>query len=159
MHQQHVLARRHQADRRKIGARVIADIGVDRRIDGERAGGDQQRVAVRGRADDLAGRDGAAGAAAILDHHRLAQGGAHFLGDHAGDQVVAAARRVRHHESDRPRREIVRERRSRERDSDAGAEKHPDESVDRRGGLPHGSGRALPGTGASKAFSITATMV
>src|SRR3977135_2238892 len=90
---------------------------------------------------------------------RRPRGGAHFPGADAGDQVVAAARRIRHHEGDWARREIVGERRSRERDNKARAEKHPDESVDRHGGLLHGSGCALPGTGASKAFSIMATIV
>src|SRR3979409_1964991 len=74
-------------------------------------------------------------------------------------RALAPPRGVGPEEGDRGRRKIGGERRSRERDSEAGAEKHPDESVDRHGGLPHGSGRALPGDGAAKAVSMLATRV
>ena len=46
MHQHDIAARCDQADRREVLARVVADIGIERRIDRKRAGGDQQRVAV-----------------------------------------------------------------------------------------------------------------
>ena len=151
MHQRHVLARRHQADRRKIRARIVADIGIERGIDGERAGRDQERVAVGPALCDLARRDGAAGAAAVLDHDRLAEHGTHLFRDHARDEIVAAARRIRDHKRDRPRRIVLRARRARERDA----------ADDQQTNDPphHGSGRAPPGTGASKALSIIATIV
>src|SRR5215203_3989136 len=71
MHQHHVGARRDQADWGKILARIVADIRIERRVDGERAGGDQQRVAVRRALGDLARRNGSAGAATVLDHDGL----------------------------------------------------------------------------------------
>ena len=50
-----------------------------------------QRVAVGRGARDLAGRDRAAGAAAVLDHDLLAERRAHGIGDDARHHVVAAA--------------------------------------------------------------------
>ena len=107
MHQHDIAARCDQSDRREILARVVADIGIERRVDRERARGDQERVAVGLGLGDLARRDGAAGAAAVLDHDGLAEARAHPLGDDARDHVVAAAGRVGHDQRDRTGR-IVR---------------------------------------------------
>ena len=101
MHQHDIAARRDQADRREILARVVADVGIERRIDRERARRDQKRVAVGLGLRHLARRDGAAGAAAVLDHDGLAEARAHPLGDDARDHVVAAAGRVGHDQRDR----------------------------------------------------------
>ena len=108
MHQHDIAARRDQSDRREILARVVADVGIERRIDRQRARGDQQRVAVGRGLGDLARRDGAAGAAAVLDHDGLAEARAHPLGDDARDHVVAAAGRVGHDQRDRVGRIIRR---------------------------------------------------
>ena len=104
MHQHDIAARRDQADRREILARVVADVGIERRVDRKRARRDQKRVAVGRGLGDLARRDGAAGAAAVLDHDGLAEPRAHPLGDDARDHVVAAAGRVGHDQRDRARR-------------------------------------------------------
>ncbi len=86
-----------QADGREILARVVADIRIERRIDAERPGtADHQRVAVRRAPGDLAGRDRAAGAGAVLDHDLLAERPAHLVGNRC-----APSRRCRR----RPRRE------------------------------------------------------
>ncbi len=64
----------------KVLARVVADIAVERRVDGERAGAaEAQRVAVRRGLRDLPRRDRAAGAAAVLDDDLLAEHRAHLL--------------------------------------------------------------------------------
>ena len=103
MHQHDQRAGRDQADRREILARVVADIGIERRIDRERAGAaEHERVAVGRGLRDRARRDRAAGAAAVLDHDLLAERLAHLLGDDARHHVVAAAGRVGHDQRDRP---------------------------------------------------------
>ena len=104
MHQHDVRAGGDQADGREIPARVIADVGIERRIDRKRACGDQKRVAVGFGSRDLTRRDGAARAAAVLDHDGLADARRHFLGNDARDHVVAAARRIGHHQGDRANR-------------------------------------------------------
>ena len=68
----------------------------------------QQRMAVgRGLCDDI-GPDAAAGAPAILDHHRLAQRFLHALGNDARGDVGRAAGGKRHHDAQRLRRERLR---------------------------------------------------
>ena len=109
MHQHDSALGGDQADRRKILARVIADIGIERRIDRKRAGAaDHQRVAVGLGLRDLARRDGAAGAAAVLDDDLLAERLAHLVGDDARDGVVAAAGRIGHDQRDRAGRIVLR---------------------------------------------------
>ncbi len=58
-------------DAGEIAQRVVGQIGENGVGAAERAG-HQERVAVRLRLGDDAGTEGAAGAAAVLDHHRLA---------------------------------------------------------------------------------------
>jgi hypothetical protein len=102
-------ARRDEADRRKILARVVADIGIEGRIDGERSGATEaERIAVGRRARHLPGRDRAAGAAAVLDHDLLAERRSHGIGDDARHGVVAAACGVGDDESDGAGREFLR---------------------------------------------------
>ena len=55
----------------------------------------QQRVAVGSRLRDQRGADGAAGAAAIVDEERLAQGRLQAVGDDAREYGVGAASRSR----------------------------------------------------------------
>jgi hypothetical protein len=63
---------------------------------------EHQRIAVRRRLGDGGRADRAAGAAAIVDHDRLAQALVQLLAEHAGDDVGAAAGGVGHDEPDRP---------------------------------------------------------
>jgi len=89
----------HQGDRGEALLRVIAQVLVEPRVDGERGvGGHQQRVAVRPGAghEVRAGDRGGAG----LHHHRLAQALAQFLADDARHQVGHAARGIRHDQAD-----------------------------------------------------------
>ena len=65
-------------------------------------GADQQRVAVGCRARDGFGADAAAGAAAVLHHHWLAERVRYPLADDAADDVGIAAGRERHDQADRP---------------------------------------------------------
>ena len=105
VHHQHARQRADQADGGEILARVVARIGIEARIDRERAGiGQQNCVSVGGAARHRAGRDGAAGAAAIVHHDLLAERLAHPVRHHAAERIIAAAGRERHHHGDRPRR-------------------------------------------------------
>src|SRR6476660_5955758 len=88
-------------DRHKILARVITDILVKRRTDGEGAGvSDQKGVAVRLGLGRRLGADGAAGTAAIVDDDALSEQLAHLVGDDARDDGGAASRRKRNDEGD-----------------------------------------------------------
>ena len=70
----------------------------------DRAGKREQHgVAVGRAARGLARADVAAGARPVLDHDVLSERLAHALADEARHDVVAAARRERHHQRDRPR--------------------------------------------------------
>jgi hypothetical protein len=101
MRHQHAQERADRADRREILARVVAGVRIERGVDGKRARvGEQDRVAVGGALGDRAGRDRAAGAAAILDHHLLPERLAHALGDEARERIIAAAGRERHDQRD-----------------------------------------------------------
>jgi hypothetical protein len=86
MHHQRIRRVADHTDRRKILARVIAGILVERGADRERAGiAKQQRVAVWRALGDRACAHRAAGAAAIVDHDLLAENLAHLVGDGAAD--------------------------------------------------------------------------
>ena len=88
-------------DRHKILARVIADIFVKRRPDGEGSGiSDQQGVAVRIGLGRRLGADRAAGAAAIVDDDALTEQLAHLVGDDTRDDRGASSRRKRNDERD-----------------------------------------------------------
>ena len=60
-----------------------------------------ERVAVGRRPRELDRADVAAGAALVVDHHRLAEGSRELVGDQAAHRVGAAARRERHDPADR----------------------------------------------------------
>ena len=100
---------RHQPDRLEIllqivGQRIddVADVGVPlAEVDG---------VAVRRRAREPADPDRAAGAADVLDDHRLAQQRPHALGQNARRHIGRAARRERHDHGDLARRVGLRQR-------------------------------------------------
>ena len=68
---------------------------------------DVDRVAVGRGAREAADADRAAGAADILDNHRLAERSAHLVGHDARGDVGRSARRERHDQRDRARGKIV----------------------------------------------------
>ena len=99
--------RRDEADRRKILARVHAELGVKAWVDRQRPGvAEQQRVAVGCGACHRAGADCAAATAAVIDGHGLAERVGQFLRHHAGHRVDAAAGRIGDNERDAARRKI-----------------------------------------------------
>ena len=81
--------------------RVVRHFRIEARVDDEGARAEQQRIAVRRGARDDAGADRAAGAAAVFDDHRLAEGLAELLVDHARGEIGAAARRETGDDGDR----------------------------------------------------------
>ena len=92
-----------QRDRREIFQRIVAELCLHERVDGQRTiRGDQQRVAVRRRPRHGFGADAAAGATAVFDHHGLAQGIRYAVADDAADNVGIAAGGKRHDQADRP---------------------------------------------------------
>ncbi len=94
-----------QCNRRKILERIVAELGLHERIDGERpVRADEQRVAVGRRARHHLRADAAAGAAAVLHHHRLADRLRNLVADHAADNVGIASGREWHNQMDRPLR-------------------------------------------------------
>jgi len=104
MHHQHRGAGGDRADRRELLGRVVAQIGIEARVDADRAGEREQHgVAVGCAARGLARADIAAGAGPVLHQDLLPKRLAHALADQARHDVVAAARRERHHQRDRPR--------------------------------------------------------
>jgi hypothetical protein len=103
--QQHRIDR-DQADRREIGAQVEIDI-VDDGADMGVPLADVDGVTVGRGAREPADADRAAGAADILDDHRLAERRAHLVGQDARGDVGRSAWRERHDQRDRSRREII----------------------------------------------------
>ncbi len=112
MHHDQVRGRGDDADRVEVLARIVAEVlhEAGRRPD-RRAGHHQQRVAVGRGLRDRAGRDRAAGAAAVVDDDLLAEDFAHLVGDAARRGAGAAAGRERNHQGDRPRGIALRGRR------------------------------------------------
>ena len=101
IHHQRIRRIADHADRRKILARIVADILVERRSDRQRAGiAEQQRVAVGIALRHRLGADGAAGAGAVVDHDFFAEQFAHLVGNAAADDRGRAARRERDHQRD-----------------------------------------------------------
>ena len=99
-HHEHVRRRAQHHQRHEVLERIVGRVGVEARVDHVGAGADQQRVAV-GR-QPLHRRDGdvAAGAAAVLDDHRLAERLAELGVDQPRGDVGAAAGREAHHHGD-----------------------------------------------------------
>ena len=86
-------------DRREILHRVVAEVRIKVRADAVgRDGVEQQRVAVRVGLGDARGRDGAAGAGAIVDDDRLAERVGELRADDPRDEVGRPAGRHRDHE-------------------------------------------------------------
>jgi hypothetical protein len=84
MHHDQVRGRGDDADRVEVLARIVAEVLDEAgRRPNRRAGHHQQRVAVGRGLRDRAGRDRAAGAAAVVDDDLLAEDFAHLVGDAA----------------------------------------------------------------------------
>ena len=114
MDHQNVGAAGQDRDRDEGFDRVVVQLvepGTDRVRDRD----DQQRVAVGKRVCRRFGADHAAGAAAVVDHHLLAEPIAQLLRDHAPDHVVAAAGRERNDEPHRLARIVLGHHRRGER--------------------------------------------
>ena len=128
MHHQHGRRQSDPADGCEVLARIKARTGVQARADRQRAGiAKQERVAVGRAARDRARPDRAAGAAAVLDHDRLAERLAHLLGHDPPHDRGRAAGWERHHQRDRAGRIVLcrhpeRECGESEQDGDADAD-------------------------------------
>ena len=88
---QHVRDPRHEAQRRHVLHRVVAEVGKQRR--GDRlgaAGGEEEGVAIGGAGDRL-GRHHAAAAGAVLHHHAAAELGGQRRGEDAAGDIGGAA--------------------------------------------------------------------
>src|SRR5262249_33779826 len=104
------------ADRRKVLARIVADILVERWTDSERAGvAEDQRVAVGIAFRDRACADRAAGTGTVVNDDLFAEQFTHLLRDTAADNRGAAAGRERDHARTRRGRIVLRLHGSRER--------------------------------------------
>lgn len=96
----HVAGQRH---RREVLERIVGKVRLHEGIDGERpVRADEQRVAVGRRVRHEFGADAAAGAAAVVDHNRLAERARNAFADDAADDVGVAAGGERHDQVDRP---------------------------------------------------------
>jgi hypothetical protein len=95
-------------DRREILGDVEWDVLIERLVDGDAAGGERQRVAVRRRHGSELGADVAARAAAVLDNDRLAPCLGELLREQPSDLVGAAARRERDDETEAVIRKALR---------------------------------------------------
>ncbi len=88
-------------DGREVLLAVERQVRVDGRVDAVRAdGGDAQDVAVGRAAGDEGAADRTAGAAAVFDHHGLAQFLAQLVGEQAADDVGRASGRERNDQAD-----------------------------------------------------------
>ena len=86
-----------EPDRDEILQRIVVELGLHERVDGERAvRAGEQRVAVGRRARRHLGAEAAARAGAVLDHEGLAERLAHALAAQPRDEVRIAAGRERH---------------------------------------------------------------
>ncbi len=98
---QDVRAHREQRHSGEVAFPVIGLRRHQQRRHQEAVGGGEQGVAVGRRRGHGLRRDGGAAAGLVLDHHRRLPLGGDDVGERAGDQVGAAARRERHHDADR----------------------------------------------------------
>ena len=92
------------ADRRDVAHEIESWVRIEHRVDDVRIGDEQQRVAVRRRANDRFGGDAVAGGAAIFDDERLAEPLRQYCSGQPRDDVGGAARRKADQQMDRPRR-------------------------------------------------------
>jgi hypothetical protein len=92
---------RDQHDRDQVPPRVEAEIGDQRRVGGVGVEDHAPALAIRRRARDLRGAEGAGGAGPVLHHHRNAELRLQMRLGETRDSVEAAAGRERHDEADR----------------------------------------------------------
>ncbi|MCY1235937.1 hypothetical protein D9M72_485680 [compost metagenome] len=105
VHQQHVGVVGDQADVGEVLDRVEVDRPLNQRGHGHGGTRDEvQRVAVGRCLGGYVGGDRAAGARAVVHHHRLLEHAAQLLGVDARGGVDRAARGIAHQQLDRPRR-------------------------------------------------------
>jgi hypothetical protein len=91
-------------DRCEAGEHVVAGsaVGLQNQLrDREGAGCEQQRVAVGRRLRDVAAADDAAGARAVVDHHRLPHPRRELLGEEPRQRIGVATRRIGDDQRDR----------------------------------------------------------
>ena len=79
-------------DRRDVADEIEIEIVVERRVDRDRSGDQEERIAVRGRAHDRLGADIAAGARPVLDDEWLAEPLRQPLAHQARDDVESHRR-------------------------------------------------------------------
>jgi hypothetical protein len=113
--EQHRL-RAERRDLDQVLARVVGQVGIQRRVDRVARGVDEQQVAVGRRPRHGDRGDRAAGARAVLDHHRLAPELGELAADGAGDDVGHAPGREGDHHAHRLRRKRLRGRARGERE-------------------------------------------
>ena len=93
----------HQRDRRKILDGIVAQLLVERLVDGKRGRGrHQQRVAVGLRPCHLFGAERGRGSRLVLDNDGRVQSGLELIGDQPAEEVGGAAGRIGHDHLDGP---------------------------------------------------------
>ena len=118
----HELRGHHLRDRHEVLVHVERQRAVERRADRQAVGGEQDGVAVGRRLGERIGREIAAGAGAVLHHHRLVELLAELVAEEPGDGIDGAAGRERHDDADGPvgiglgQRVAGRKRQGRQRD-------------------------------------------
>ena len=110
---EHRPRRHHQRDRREVLHRIVAIALLQERQHRRFRGGDHQRVAVGRRPVERVGADLGHAARPIVDHDRLAEARAQFVGEQAAHDVDQAAGRRRDDQPDRACRIVLRLRRRR----------------------------------------------
>ena len=90
----------HGTNRDKVFQRFEIEFAIQRRRGGHADVVEQQRITVTRRARDLAGANGAAGAANVFNNHRTFDLDAHRLRERSRNDVSRAACRKRHHNRD-----------------------------------------------------------
>jgi hypothetical protein len=89
-------------DRDEILERIVRQVLEQRRVDGDRRRGEEQRVAVGRRPRRHAHAGVASGARPVVDDDGLAQRSMQRGRENVGDDVGRPARRERHDQGDRP---------------------------------------------------------
>ena len=103
VHHEHVGQPRHHADGREVGDRVVGELRIERRIEGQRADmAEQQRVPVGVGLGDGGAGDRSRQPRPVVDHHRLAEAVRHLLADDPAEEIGRSAGRERHDQGHGP---------------------------------------------------------